>query len=302
MAIIRNTASAFMRGKVGNTSYYTSNGRQVARQAMNNSNYGESAKRTLAQQKRRVMWSNLVNFAKVAKPVLRGAFQFKKEGLSDYNEFMRVNLPGARVALTKEQAALSTCVISNFQVSSGDLTSIPFDKTSGIPLINVSGLPADVSAMTVGQFAQYMIDGTNCDLREGDGIFVAIFGGSGNRMAGGYNPAWVEYAELTLDTTDQRDLIDVLPGMASHNEASKLNPAHLVSRQLAMVSMGMVVIHTRKENGKLRVSTESVMLTEDGFLAETSWTNPSIIDEAVASYGISGDPIIAPKGDNSGTL
>lgn len=291
-----------MRGKVGNTSYYTSGGRQVARQALNNSNYGENAKRTLAQQKRRVMWSNLVNFAKVAKPVLRGAFQFKKDGLSDYNEFMRVNLPGAHIALTKEQAALSTCVISNFQISSGDLTRIPLDASAGTPVINVSGLPADVSEMTVGEFASDLISGTNCDLREGDGIFVAVFGGTGDHNTGVYSPAWVEYAELTLNTNDERELIDVLPGIAAHSTAGKLDPTHLVSRQLPMVQMGMAVIHTRKENGKLRVSTENIILSEQGMLVDATWTIQEFIDEAVASYGLSEEPVIAPQGDNSGTL
>lgn len=294
-----------MRGKVGNTSYYTASGRQVARQALNNSNYGESAKRTIAQQTRRVKWANLVNFAKVAKPILRGAFQFKKDGLSDYNEFMRVNLPSADIALTKEQAAVSTCVISNFQISSGDLTRIPLDQTSGIPVINVSNLPADVSEMTIGELASALIEGTTCDLREGDGIFVAVFGGTGSSTAGTLNPAWVEYAEFTLNTTDERELIDVFPSMAAHSEAGKLNPANLVSRQLAMSDCGIVVIHTRKESGKLRVSTERIILSEFGMLAQASWSianKPQYLNDAIASYGTTVEPVIAPKGDDQGTL
>ena len=54
MAVTRNNLSMKMNGKVGAYSFYTSTGgRQVARIANNSSNYGETAKRTVAMQTRR---------------------------------------------------------------------------------------------------------------------------------------------------------------------------------------------------------------------------------------------------------
>lgn len=297
MAIIRNTASAFMKGRVGNTSYYSSNGRQVARQAMNNSNYGESARRTVAQQSRRVIWANLVNFCKSYAPLLRGAFQHKKAGLSDYNEFMRINLPTATVALTKDQASVGACVIQPFKVAVGTLPELKLLE-KGIYFVH-EGEEVKWDELTVGQVSAGLVANQINSFQEGDSLMFVAMGGCGSPSANPV-PAFVSYAEFTIDTSDNTVMIDKYPGIVAQNNAN-LNPVAMVRIGSARTIDGTAIIHTRKDGNKLLVADTTIQaFSSEGF--SKGWDTEEQKKLAMESYGITPEPIIAPQGDDQGVL
>lgn len=142
-----------LKGRAGAYSFYSSKGRQVARVAQNATNYGESARRSLKQMLRRVRWSNLVNAWKDLSPYLQGSFETKKANETDYNAFMSKNIINARVALTKDQAAVGFYVMDAFKVSEGSLqtitnTYVDDDLVSRIRLANAISEATTIAELT----------------------------------------------------------------------------------------------------------------------------------------------------------
>ena len=125
MAVTRNNLSMKMNGKVGAYSFYTSTGgRQVARIANNSSNYGETAKRTVAMQTRRSRWGNLVSFYSANKDLMARAYERKGANLSDYNRFMQLNIPLASVSLVKDDFLRGMAILQEYVIADGSLPGI----------------------------------------------------------------------------------------------------------------------------------------------------------------------------------
>jgi hypothetical protein len=80
MAITRVSTNPLLKGGAGGYSYYVRDGQQVVRQRKNDSNYGESARRSRAQMVRRILWGNLVNNFKAMKDWQPSAYDSKKQG------------------------------------------------------------------------------------------------------------------------------------------------------------------------------------------------------------------------------
>lgn len=199
MALVRNNLSLRMKGRAGSFSFYSSKGRQVARVAQNSSNYGESARRSEAQQVRRVKWANLVNVYKLMAGTLHGAFETKRSNETDYNAFMRKNLSLASVALTKDQAAMGCCVPQSFIVSEGSLVGVNLTNSDGFWLTNIK-IPenTEIGVLTVAAFTS-MVLGLNAWAREGMQFSILIL----NPGEPSDTPkASFSRHELTLDTMD----------------------------------------------------------------------------------------------------
>ena len=130
MAKARVSINPLYTGGAGGYSFYVRKDEQIVRQRKNNSNYGETASRSLAQQVRRVKWANLVNVFKACKEWIPKAYESKQGKRTDYNEFMSVNIGSARVCLTKDQAANGCAVVDAFQISKGSLPPITLTTPS----------------------------------------------------------------------------------------------------------------------------------------------------------------------------
>ena len=274
-----------LTGRVGAYSYYTTTGgRQIARVAQNSSNYGESATRTEAQQMRRSKWGNLVNFYKLNKTFFRRAFESKNSNQSDYNKFMSVNLPNARVALTKNDYALGGCVLDSFRMSEGSLRGITDGyKAGALSSILGFGIDGALGSKTIGAVSQDLL--TNNDfLKEGDQISYVYFR---QFVPVDRVPRFSSlYFEMTLDTKstllldgiENADLIygedGVLKGEMDHEGSIA---AFVLSRQI---------------NGSLQVSTETAILNSNLYLSQ--WTGEEAEKKAVASYGVDDTAMLEP--------
>lgn len=289
MAIIRNLASGMLKGKVGDTTYYVSQSRQLARQALNNSNYGESASRTDVQQNRRVRWANLVNFYSGNKAWMKKAYENLKPGVSIFNRFMQLNINSATVALTRGEAQAKLWVPASYRVSQGSLQPLEGSYTEGIagmPLEGELGMSAD---MTVAQWSTALI-AANPQFRNGDAIVFVVFAGvtgaPGEEM--GMLPATYTYAELVLDTADESKISGKYPGFIFGN-------GRLIN-DLGEGGQAAVFIHTRKNAGKLYVSTQDIFLNEDENPNYDAWRSSAQFTKAIASYGESTTVPLAPGG------
>lgn len=285
MAISRNNLSMKLSGRVGAYSYYTTTGgRQIARVAQNSSNYGESATRTEPQQMRRSKWGNLVNFYKMNKTFFRRAFESKSSNQSDYNKFMSVNLPSARVALTKNDYSLGGCVLDSFRVSEGSLRGITDSyKTGALKSVIECTFTGSLAAKTIGELSTDLL-AANSFLLEGDQItyvywrqFVTV-----DRVPRFYT----EYFEITLDKSSSVKLSS-LP----NNDIVYAEDGFLMGEMDYEGALAAFVL-TRQSKGALQVSTETAILNSDTYLRQ--WTGEEAEKKAIASYGVDDTAMLEP--------
>lgn len=288
MAVIRNTASALANGRIGNTTYYVANGQQIARQAQNNSNYGESASRSESQQSRRVRWSNLVNGYKAMKSWMPKAFETKSRTQSDYNKFMQLNINSSTVALTKDMAVNGCCVWESWQVSQGSLTPIRLlPETLNIGVLSDIAISAAItSSTTIAGLSQDIID-NNPTFKDGDNIAVIFFINSLDDR--GYPYASSVYQEFTLDTTNTAlfSTLEVSSYITSSITTGFGSGYHLATLQPSpnpSVEVGVAWIHTRKVNGNLQVSSQNIYIQTSIYIDQFS--SDSAVQAAIESYGV----------------
>lgn len=285
MAISRNNLSMKLTGRVGAYSYYTTTGgRQIARVAQNSSNYGESATRTEPQQNRRSKWGNLVNFYKLNKTFFRRAFESKSSNQSDYNKFMSVNLPKARVALTKNDYSLGGCVLDGFRVSEGSLRGITDSYKAGqLKSVIECSFTGALTSKTVGELSADLL-AHNGFLMEGDQItyvywrqFVTV-----DRVPRFYS----EYFEITLDKSSTVPMSSL-----TNSDLVGAEDGFLFGEMDYEGALAAFVL-TRQSQGSLQVSTETAILNSDLYLKQ--WTGEEAEKKAIASYGVDNTAMLEP--------
>lgn len=285
MAVIRNSANTVMRGRVGQTTYYFSNGQQIARQAKNNSNYGETARRSDAQQLRRVMWANLVNFYKVSAGWMPKAFETKKRNQTDYNKFMQLNIGSARMAFTKDEAAAGACIADGFIISQGSLPSIQLSMTlSGYVTDLALGSLAIDGTTTVGDFSQALIN-NNVTMREGMQLSFASYVQSVDSL--GIPRVTCRLYEVTLNANSTEILRNYLPEVASTVISGYLGvPTSVQKGAFAYIASELV-------GGALKVSTQQLVTNPTA--QYIYYSQQQQIDKAIASYGLDQEVILNPN-------
>lgn len=290
MAVVRIPINPLQKGRVGAYSMYVRKGEQVVRQRKNSSNYGEEASRSLPQQKRRVLWSNLVNFYKANKAWMPKAFENIKSNQTVYNRFMQLNVDNFGVAWTKEQAQQGWCVVDDFKVSDGSLQPIRLSKlSSGDYRVNIHVGSSITTASTLGQFSQAIIN-EEPYYKNGDNIALILF--ESNYDVGLFPQVIPHYMEVTLDVESDA----ILENMTIFNEEiSQFTDGHWNINQVDMSMIqykALVMIHTRKDNG-LKVSTQTIVMDDTSLVDR--YSTPAQLQAAIESYGLDVDVPLAPS-------
>ena len=291
MAIIRNTASAVRRGRVGNTSYYYSNGQQVARQARNNSNYGETARRSMAQQERRVCWANLVNLYKVMASWQKKAYETKKSNQTDYNVFMSLNVPSAKIYLTKDEVNNGCAVVDAYTISQGSLPPISYKEgvASRMSYTDIVCTLDSLAGVMLGDFSTNII-ANNPLYRNGDNIAFLLFS---NWADGTTHPyADCAYYEITLDVSSTESLGD--------NPVAQFMDIQATTKYLGVGEawwaevrgVAWAAIHTRQGN-TLQVSSQKIEMLKPIFVDNFSTNAQQQL--AVNSYGVDEEVPLDPS-------
>ena len=289
MAIARVSTNPMYKGGAGGYSFYVRGGEQVVRQRKNNSNYGDSASRTQAQMRRRVMWANLVNFYKVNKFWMPKAFELRSAGQTDYNRFMQLNIPFSEHALTKEQALLGVCAPFTMQVSEGSLPAIQYDNSAAVPFVTDIKITGTYTAgtQTVAQLSQDII-ANNPRWKDGDNLAIvriemAPYDG---------NPYIIpHFYEFTLNTADTTTILNTLDVFTNSGVAFSGGFVSYPLQSDSNSKYAFVMIHTRKEGGKLLVSTQELIVKTDNYY---SLTEPQHVEDAIASYGVDAEVPLDP--------
>lgn len=284
MALVRNASNRKFKGRIGDTVYYESIGRQVARQALNNSNYGVSARRSESQQRRRVRWSNLVNFYKASRTWMLKAFETKKLGQTDYNRFMSVNVNTSKVALTKDEALQAACVVEGFVISQGSLPSIevtPAQTYWRTSLVLPQVL--DLGTATVGQFATALVE-NNVAIEYGMQISFVSY--QQFTTAIGIPQITCTFYEVTLTENSEDSLRDFLPEFCAQNTGGRL----ATSTDISEGAFAYILSDTRR--GALRVSTQTLTTNNSTLIA--LYSSSDQYQKAIESYGVDDEVLLSP--------
>lgn len=290
MAKARVSTNPMYTGGAGGYSFYVRDGEQVVRQRKNNSNYGESASRTQPQMERRVRWANLVNFYKAMSFWQPKAYETKAKGQTDYNVFMSLNINGSVVGLTRDMALNGCSVVENYNVSRGSLPSL-----QAVGNVVQNGWAWDIaltitigSTTTVGQLSADIID-NNPDFRQGDNLAFIIF--KNTKATNNFPYVSCIYSELTLDRNSDKLLQSI--NLMDRLVKSSQNTLGATFGASGSKEAGGVLIHTRKVEGSLQVSSQKILTTNENIIDD--YSSAQWIDECIASYGLDQEVPLDPS-------
>lgn len=281
MSKIRVISNPLQSGRNGANTYYVTKGTQIVRPSRNNSNYGEGASRTPAQQARRIVWSNPVNFFKISAFWMKKAFEFKEANQSDYNKFMSLNIGRSICAFTKSEAQSSACIAEGFYVSQGSLPPVAHTKGADVILSSISISPDLDLAVPVAQLTADILD-KNPGLDSSYQISLIVYQQS-TTMEGVPNLHCYAY-ELSLNDT-RTDVYgtDIFPSSLISNEAGAL-----AIKLTGYTGGACFVLSTSGTRGRLRVSSQE-LITNNAYLIGL-YSGADQYTKAAESYGI--DPSV----------
>lgn len=286
MAVTRNNLSMKMNGRIGAYSFYTtSGGRQVARVANNGSNYGESAKRTVAMQTRRTKWGNVVSFFRQNKDLMARAFERKSANLSDYNRFMQLNIPIASVALTRDDFLKGACILQAYTISEGSLPEISSSllEEDGFAFDLLTTLDGEFDDYTIGEISINLMD-NNPQILEGDQLTFINWTNAG--AVGGGIRLYRHLVEITIDRESSMPFSNLRFSNIVASNGSK------VIIQGNGPVYGQAIIHSRSVGGNLLVSPAKIALSSTTYVDQFS--DATAVKKAIDSYGVDAEKLLEP--------
>ena len=275
-----------MNGKVGAYSFYTSTGgRQVARIANNSSNYGETAKRTVAMQTRRSRWGNLVSFYSANKDLMARAYERKGANLSDYNRFMQLNIPIASVSLVKDDFMRGMAILQEYVIADGSLPGIDVAEVEeeGMVFNLLTKIDGEFADNTIGQISVDLLD-NNPQLQQGDQLTFVSYTNAGT------TPSTIRiYRHLCEMTIDTKSAVSF--GTLKYANIIAGNGLRVVIAGQGDV-FGQAIIHSRSVGGNLLVSRAKITLNSDTLVRQFS--APEAVKMAIDSYGVDTEKLLEP--------
>ena len=275
-----------MKGRVGAYSFYTSTGgRQVARIANNSSNFGETAKRTEAMQTRRSRWGNLVSFYRTNRDLMARAFERKSANLSDYNRYMQLNVPIAKVSLVKDDFMRGMAILQEYIVADGSLPEIRVISVSDNQMTFnlLTETDAEWGELTIGAISADLLR-SNPQLQEGDQITFICW------INAGATPSQIrihrQLCEMTIDSKSQ-----TLFGNLPYGNIVAGNGSNVAISGPDAV-FGQAIIHSRSVDGNLLVSHAKIRLNKTTLVDQFS--SDEEVKKAIASYGVDSETLLEP--------
>ena len=296
MAKARVSINPLYKGGAGGYTFYVREGEQVLRQRKNNSNYGESASRTLAQMYRRIRWGNLVNTFKAMKAWQPKAYDSKTSGQTDYNIFVSLNINSATVGSTKGMNQAGAAVWQAFQVSRGSLPPIANGLSSGNSqfITDVKLSITITGSTTIGQLAADII-ANNPQFLAGDNLALITFR-NWTPQGGRFPYAASVYQEITLDAANTNPLTSI-PTIGSRIVKTSGNVLGISTTSLPAEDsgheVGFVAIHARQSASTLQVSSQSIVISDEQFITQYSGSEWDLF--CIESYGQTEDVPLNPS-------
>ena len=285
MAIVKNMWLQGTSQKLGNTVLYQAMGqtrqRELAASVAN--------PRTNSQMEQRTRWANLVNFYRVNSGWMKFAYETKKTNQSEYNKFMSLNVPSARIYLPKSIASQGGCVVDAYQMTQGSLASIEVVKSGGAWQTNlylVSATDLDENS-TVGEVTAQLLP-ANPALRDGDQLSFLRFTQMTNSSTGVPFVVVRKY-EVILKANDTRRFFDFVP--EDYITFGGTAQAPCIEVTDSGNAGGFLLVLSRTIGGKTYVSSQSIVVANNEALI-SAYSSDTARQEAITSYGESAEPFL----------
>lgn len=272
----------YARGKVGDLVFARRLGQQTTRA------YNSSPKdaKTRSQVTQRVKMANVIAMYRALKNICNHSFEGLDVGQTSYSAFVKANLTGNKVSLTKEAASFGACVVAPYLISRGSLPSIQVEGTGADAVTNISVGGLTISGTTtIGQFADALV-ANNAGIEYGDQLtYVSLV--QQTDANSGYPIVVAGIYEVTLNSASTDKVRDFIPEVGSSVKNGFLAHGALIGRG------GFAWILSRKQTGSsLMVSTQRLILTSPDVYDEFATADANT--RAINSYGFTMEPILAP--------
>ena len=291
MAIVNSMWMVNTKKKLGGTVLYQAMGQTRQRELA----ASVSNPRTQSQMETRTRWANLVNFYRANASWMKFAYETKKTNQSEYNKFMSLNVPSARIYLPKSLASQGACIVDAYQMTQGSLPSIEVLKVQGgwqtnIYVTNAEELDENA---TIGEVTQVILP-ANPGIREGDQLSFIRFTQMTNASTG-VPFVIVRKYEVILKANDTRRFYDFMPydyigwggsGADQHIDVTDSGNAG-----------GFLLALSRTIGGKTYVSTQSIIVANNDALIG-AYSSDSAKQAAIDSYGESSEPFLSASTAN----
>lgn len=279
MAKIKSSGLRNYVGRLAGSIYYLVKGENIAREVAAQ----VTNPKTQLQMMQRVRLANLVNFYRANKEWMKKYAFERLSGLkSIYNEFISQNLTNRSAPLTKQSATEGVVVPDFLKVSKGSLSSIgavtewPSEKVAITPLALLE------SDNTIGALSKRLIE--NNGFKENDQLSIIVIKYMTRK------PCVVSANEIIIDSASSQ----ALPGYIS--QVSGLMRI-LIDKTIDMTNangFAVCLIHSRRENGKVLVSSEVLSLSPNARTAQLAASSKRAFELAIESYGYTNEPFLDP--------
>lgn len=285
MAIVNNFYLRNQKKKLAGAVYYQAMGQTRSRELRTEI----SNPRTQAQMEQRTKWANLVNFYRVNAPWMKYAYETKKTNQSEYNKFMSLNVPNARIYIPKNFASQGACIVDAYQMTQGSLASIEVQQGDNRWITNLM-LPNEFdlgSLTTVGEVSAALIQ-QNPAIREGDQLSFIRLTQQVNSNTG-VPFVIVRKYEVIINSNDFRPFYDFMP--LDYVEAHASGSQYAITVENSGNAGGFLMVLSRTIGGKTYVSTQSIIVANNSALI-TQYSSAAAQQAAVDSYGESEDAFL----------
>ncbi len=277
-----NMLLGYARGKVGDLVFARRLGQQTTRA------YNSSPKdaKTRSQVTQRVKMANVIAMYRALKNICNHSFEGLDVGQTSYSAFVKANLTGNKVSLTKEAASFGACVVAPYLISRGSLPSIQVEGTGADAVTNIAVGNLTISGTTtIGQFADALV-ANNAGIEYGDQLtYVSLV--QQTDANSGYPIVVAGIYEVTLNSASTDKVRDFIPEVGSSVKNGFLAHGALIGRG------GFAWILSRKQTGSsLMVSTQRLVLTSPDVYDQFATADANT--RAISSYGFTMEPILAP--------
>ncbi len=277
-----NMLLGYARGKVGDLVFARRLGQQTTRAY--NSNPKDA--KTRSQVTQRVKVANVIAMYRALKNICNHSFEGLDVGQTSYSAFVKANLTGNKVSLTKEAASFGACVVAPYLISRGSLPSIQVEGTGADAVTNIAVGNLTISGTTtIGQFADALV-ANNAGIEYGDQLtYVSLV--QQTDANSGYPIVVAGIYEVTLNSASTDKVRDFIPEVGSSVKNGFLAHGALIGRG------GFAWILSRKPTGSsLMVSTQRLVLTSPDVYDQFATADANT--RAISSYGFTMEPILAP--------
>lgn len=285
MAIVKNFWLQNQKKKLAGAVIYQAMGQTRSRELA----ASVANPRTLAQMEQRTKWANLVNFYRVNAGWMKYAYETKKSNQSEYNKFMSLNVPSARIYIPKNFASQGACVVDAYQMTQGSLPSIEVQKyTNGWGTNLYLGADFNLSRTSnVKEVTQELLQ-NNPALREGDQIsFIRLTQQTNSNT--GVPFVVVRKYEVILNSNDLRPFFDFMP--YEYIVVDEEGSSHSLGVNDSGNAGGFLLVLSRTIGGKTYVSTQSIIVANNSTMIE-QYSSAAAQQAAIDSYGESADAFL----------